>query len=209
MRTCVYCGQESRFSLRRERGTMVRMKDRMRQSYILAEYAHRVLPIKPENAFRKFGGSEIPYITHSVSVMFRAMQHFGELFYEDDSIGCVCLLHDVPEDTLLPIQRIRDEIGSDVEAGVIFLTSYSKQFDLQEKRAIRKARDREYLRGIPALWQAVKLLDREDNLAGLDGAPMDFVKLYVDETRLLVADIGQSGPVIADRLLARCNELVK
>lgn len=172
-------------------------------AFLLAEYAHRALPLKPENAYRKYDKADVPYIIHPVSLLFRYMDRPSYTVTR----GKVCLLHDVLEDTSLEHYKLIEEVGREVYAGVVWLTSYSKQTKSSSSRSSRKQMDRAYLAGAPVEYQEIKLLDRLDNMYDMAGAGAGFLSLYVEETRLLVKEIGGAAPDVSQQLLVRCQEL--
>ena len=176
-------------------------------AFLLAEYAHRVLPKHPENAWRKWTVEEpVPYIVHPVSVMFRVM----ELKDYDYTMGRIALLHDVVEDTNLEENRIR-ELGEGVYDGVIWLTSHSKITGSTAKRADRKLADRDHLAKAPPQIRSIKICDRLDNFFDLGNAEPGFVRLYANETIALLDAIekGCSAQEQAAQLRGLCEKVLE
>src|SRR5512138_2869100 len=72
-----------------------------------------------------------PYITHCLAVA----STLGELHLDDDSI-VAGLLHDVPEDTSVTLDTIRDQFGEDVAKLVDGVTKLSQlHFGMEQNEA--------------------------------------------------------------------------
>ena len=137
---------------------------------------------------RKYTGD--PYIVHPMRVAGAAM-----LFpFTDEDLACAAWLHDVVEDCNVDALTIGSLFGETVQGYVSALTNPSK--GSKATRRDRKRMDREHIAGAPWRVQAIKLLDRIDNVMDMHGAPDDFKQLYAVESELL-----------ADAMSPECSEL--
>jgi len=136
-----------------------------------AEHAHR-------GQFRKWGHSNVPYITHPARVS-----------------GMVCVLpnstvemvvaawvHDVLEDTSHTVEDLIIRLGSKVAGLVVELTNTSKETGAP--RDVRKRLDHERLSKVSEEAKLIKLCDRIDNMQETyeANAPHDFLKKYRKES---------------------------
>lgn len=126
---------------------------------------------------RKYNGR--PYVTHPARVAGRV----GLLPDVTEEMVAAAYLHDVLEDTTVTREEIERETNVQVAFYVDWMTNKSKGSNLP--RAERKAMDRKRLMEAPVQVKQIKLLDRIDNLSEMAGAPEDFMKLYLEESRLL------------------------
>lgn len=129
---------------------------------ILAAVAHR-------NQLRK--GSDLPYIAHPVHVSVILIQHgFGE------DMAIAGLLHDVVEDTDVPIEAIRAEFGPEI-ARLVAAVSETKTAD-----------------GVELPWEQRKA----EKLAHLRAGGPDVAALKaadaIHNARSIVADLRRVGP---------------
>ncbi len=148
---------------------------------------------------RKYNG--LPFIVHPARVGGRAavLEAVGE------ETVMAAYLHDVVEDTEVTLEEIRLQFGDRVAGLVQELTNPSK--GVKAPRAERKRIDREHLIGVSREAKRIKLLDRIDNLSELSGAPQDFVKLYLEESRMLLEVIGDADDALRYELSARIRQL--
>jgi len=133
----------------------------------LAARAHR-------NQIRK--GTDIPYIAHPVHVSLILIRHgFGE------ELTIAGLLHDVVEDTDVPLERIAAEFG-DVVAQLVAEVSETKTADGAERSwEQRKAEKLAHLREGGPEVAALKAADAIHNV------------------RSIIADLRQDGPAVWGR----------
>jgi (p)ppGpp synthase/HD superfamily hydrolase len=128
---------------------------------VLAAVAHR-------NQLRK--GSDLPYIAHPVHVSVILMRHgFG------DDMAIAGLLHDVVEDTDVPLEAIRAEFGSEI-ARLVDAVSETKTAD-----------------GVELPWEQRKA----EKLAHLQAGGSDVAALKaadaIHNARSIVADLQRVG----------------
>ncbi len=118
---------------------------------------------------------------------------------------CICLLHDVLEDTTVTLEEIVVTFGGNIALGVEAMTNPSK--GSKASRAERKRLDREHLEQASKEVKIIKMLDRIDNLNDLD--PKDsFCKLYAGESLLLVDVIGDADTELAGELRTAAHVLI-
>jgi (p)ppGpp synthase/HD superfamily hydrolase len=151
----------------------------------IATHAHRL-------QYRKFPGADgrlRPYIEHPARVAGLVLQHQDD-FYSDslEDVVAAAWLHDVVEDTDCQ-QFYIDEMfsGRPVIAYLVRHLTNGSYGELN--RAARKAKDRDRLRGVMPAAKLIKALDRLDNLRDMAGAEPSFIKLYCDESELLIDEV--------------------
>lgn len=150
-----------------------------------------------EGQKRKYTG--FPYITHPARVAGRV----GIAPGATEEMVAAAYLHDVLEDTTVTREEIEEATNAQVGFYVDCMTNKSKGTGLP--RAERKALDRKHLEEIPAEVKQIKALDRIDNLLDCAEAPVDFKRLYSQES-LLLADVLGSGPLV-DELRALAQKM--
>ena len=149
--------------------------DTIRSAYELAEEAH--------SGQRRASGE--PFITHAVEVATLV----AELHLDTASVVSA-LVHDVPEDTVVSIQGIRelfgDEVGAIVDGvtkigRVRFRSSTERQVENYRKLLLSMAQDARVI--------LVKLADRLHNMRTLEYLPPDKQRPIARETREIYAPI--------------------
>lgn len=155
---------------------------------------------------QQFPGSELPYVVHvaavamevSHAIALRAQR--GDPVAEPDLAITCALLHDVVEDTAVPLHELRERFGSAVADGVAALSKDPAAGD-------KPAQMRDSLARIQAqpheIWM-VKLADRITNLQ----APPHYwatekIRRYRDEAREIHAQLAAACPVLGARLLEK------
>jgi (p)ppGpp synthase/HD superfamily hydrolase len=149
---------------------------------------------------QKFAGTELPYLLHVTSV---AMEVMGALRAEpahDQELAVQCaLLHDVVEDTPVPLDQVRAAFGAAVADGV---SALSKDPRLPKEQRLEDSLER-ILRQ-PAEIAMVKLADRITNL---QPPPRLWtaakIEAYRGEASLIHARLQAASPVLAARLASR------
>ncbi len=143
-----------------------------------------------------------PYMRHPERVAGRALTR------EDatEEKVCICLLHDVLEDTKVPLVEIVEKFGGNIALGVEALTNPSK--GSKAPRAERKRIDREHLATASKEIKVIKMLDRIDNLNDLD-PDARLAVVYAGESLLLVAVIGSADTDLADELRTAAHKLLR
>jgi (p)ppGpp synthase/HD superfamily hydrolase len=111
----------------------------------------------------------------------------------DDDVIAAGWCHDVLEDTDVTEAHLRSVIGEKAYWLVRELTN--AKYPGAKNRAERKRLQRDELSRASYLARTIKAFDRADNLADMDGAPDDFLLLYVRESIALQQALGiTSGP---------------
>ncbi len=149
--------------------------------------------------FRKYTGR--PYITHPARVASRIML----LDFATEDMVCAAFLHDVVEDCGVTLDEIEKLFGNGVREYVWELTNPSK--GRTEPRWQRKEMDRKHLRIVSKEAKCIKIIDRIDNLYEMTLAPMDFKEMYARESVLLLNEIGDACPELAEEFLKAIEEL--
>ena len=111
-------------------------------------------------------------------------------------------LHDVKEDQWKYWLKIEAQLPGSVRIIVDQLTNPSKKYP-ELNRKLRKKMDREHLAKCADCTKVIKMIDRYDNLCGMDECPDDFKYIYADESLLLAQAV---RPVLFDvDLTPWCN----
>lgn len=161
---------------------------------------------KHKDQKRKYNGR--PYITHPARVFARAM-----LLDDASEVElCSAWLHDVIEDCKVKHKDIvklygSSQFGYQVADLVQELTNPSKDLPKNTPRAEKKRVDREHLSVVSTSAKRLKLIDRLDNCTELEQAPLDFIKLYSQETKLLIEAIGGTVPELNNEILLQLKLL--
>lgn len=122
-----------------------------------------------------------PYIQHPIRVALRVQDLSGT-----PEMVAAAYLHDIIEDTMVPLKVIHFLFGIVVAKLVNELTNASKLTYPQASRAERKRHDRERIAKVSPEAKLIKLVDRIDNLRELDAKGPEFAKLYKAESLLLL-----------------------
>lgn len=141
------------------------------------------------------------YIEHPIRVaaLVREIPHTTEMI-------CAAYLHDVVEDTDVPLKRIKQDYGKKVADLVEELTDeFTKEKYPKLNRRWRKKKETERLATISWDAQSIKLADIIDNLPSIVENDPKFAKRYLAEMEALV-EILEYGEF---NLLMRARELVK
>lgn len=128
---------------------------------------------------RKYGDQ--PYIHHPLEVA----AHTECLYQVPEYVVAAAWLHDVLEDCddTFCLELVC-EMPVEVVKLVQELTNPSK--GSKAPRSVRKQMDRDHLKNVSAWAKKIKLIDRTCNLKDMDQAPKDFLKLYLQESELLL-----------------------
>ena len=103
-------------------------------------------------------------------------------------------LHDVIEDTGCTFTEIHTEFGIDIAEMVNWLTDTSNPED--GNRAARKAIDLEHIARAPAEVQSIKCCDRWSNIKSIVAHDPKFARVYLEETRALLAVMTKADPTV-------------
>lgn len=137
-----------------------------------AKVAHRNV-----GQLRKYTGE--PYIVHPIEVasIVRSVPHTNEMLM-------AAFLHDVVEDTGIPIEAIEENFGKEVSQLVSELTDVSKPSD--GNRAARKAIDLAHTALASPAAKTIKLADLISNTSSIVKHDKAFASIYLAEKALLL-----------------------
>lgn len=148
---------------------------------------------------RKFSGR--PYYEHVARVAARVSMIPGAT----EEMIAAAYLHDTIEDCGVTKNELTEAFGPKVAHLVAELTNPSAFEPLaSEKRAVRRAADRDHLSEVSREAKLIKMADRIDNLLDFSVAEAGdkFSLLFAKETRALLAVIGDANPMIKKDALA-------
>jgi (p)ppGpp synthase/HD superfamily hydrolase len=122
----------------------------------------------------------VPYMFHPVEVA-NICAEYGGLADDEDAL-CAALLHDVVEDTSIPIEDIEEEFGRRVAEFVTELT----EVEVPGNRATRKEAERLRLNKVSDTAQTIKLADMISNTKSIAKHDPGFAKVYLEEKAKLL-----------------------
>lgn len=143
---------------------------------------------------RKYTG--LPYITHTMAVAHILHEYGYNQTREHSDMRIAAYLHDVVEDTPVPIGLVYKEFGDRVGELVFWLTDVSRPQD--GNRELRKKLDRTHLWAASAEAQIIKCADCLDNGRDIQKNDPDFFKVYRREIQELLR--GMRPEVLATEL---------
>jgi len=152
------------------------------KAYLFALVAHAAVGQK-----RKYTGED--YIHHPCEVA----SIIRMLNFSDEMIAAA-YLHDVVEDTQIPLSLIESEFGKCIATLVEGLTDVSKPED--GNRAIRKEIDRQHTAKQSAACKTIKLADLISNSKSILQHDRDFAKVYLKEKKLLLEVLKEGDEVL-------------
>lgn len=132
-----------------------------------------------------------PYATHPAAVRDILV---AELGVSDEEAQVAALLHDVAEDTRVPLSEIGERFGIRVEEMVRVLSKRST--DPGEPTAEMLDRYYAALRATDPLVRQIKLADRVHNLRQMIHGTRSFRERYLVETETLLNDVLAGTPGI-------------
>lgn len=155
---------------------------------------------------QRLPGSELPYVVHVAAVAMEVGHAIaerarrGEPVARPDLAIVSALLHDVVEDTQVPLQELRERFGPAVADGVAALSKDpsvgDKPAQMRDSLVRIEAQPRE-------IWM-VKLADRINNLeAPPHYWPKEKIRGYQEEARMIHARLAAACPVLGARLSER------
>lgn len=158
-----------------------------------------------QNQKRKYNGD--PFILHPMRVAGRVTLLPGAT----KEMVAAAWLHDAIEESSAPMldvmRAIHRSAGWDVLRLVLELTNTTKQLPIPLSRAERKKYDRERLMHVSLDAKIIKLVDRIDNVLDMKGAPEDFARLYLEESKLLASALGHAAPHLEGKLLEAIDKM--
>lgn len=162
------------------------MTERLDKAILFSKVAHEAIGQK-----RKYSGE--PYFNHPL----RVMKLVSSVLPDDEDALIVALLHDVVEDTDVPLTLIREEFGTRVERGVFALTD-TPTVEGGPNRKARKKMDRERLAKAEGWVQTVKVADMIDNTSSIVENDPNFATVYLEEKRLLMKVLSDADSGLKD-----------
>jgi (p)ppGpp synthase/HD superfamily hydrolase len=138
---------------------------------------------------RKYTGE--PYFEHPMQVAQILKVHVPTV---TDEMLAAAFLHDVVEDTEVPLSLIVTMFGPIVGAYVEQLTDVSRPED--GNRARRKAIDREHTAKASPEAKTIKLADLISNTRSIVARDPDFAVTYLAEKRQLLQVLTEGDPVL-------------
>lgn len=147
--------------------------------------------------------SKDPYYVHPARVAGRVACLHGST----PEMVAAAFLHDILEDTNVPVAEIEAHFGPKVAELVVWLTKPSIPFKGKLNRARREQMDLEYYMKAPIEAKLIKMLDRLDNLADMSGFDRGFKVRYGQESRDLAAVIGDADPDLRAAILRAVERL--
>jgi guanosine-3',5'-bis(diphosphate) 3'-pyrophosphohydrolase len=161
----------------------------------LAEKAHQYATQAHTGVVRKWTGE--PYIEHPkrVAAILEALDF-------PEKVVAAAYLHDVVEDTLVPIEDIEEEFGFEVAALVAMVTK-PRIDKATTTRAFRKAKFREQLAQTSYFGASLKLADILDNSSNIATVNPKFAETYLPELRADVEVLSHGNLVLLSRVRRR------
>ncbi len=147
-------------------------------------------------------GNGKPYITHPARVA-NCAERMG---FPEEAIAAAWL-HDVIEDCGVSYMTLYAEFGRETADLVRELTNPSKQHP-KLSRAEKKKMDREHISRCSATAQAIKAIDRIDNLNETAGLDPNWIRSYCSESRALAHQLGRCDVEFRDQLHNKIDEVL-
>jgi len=138
---------------------------------------------------RKYTGED--YYHHPIEVANLIQEHAA---YRTEEMVSAALLHDVVEDTQVPLSIIVQQFGTVVASYVEQLTDVSKPED--GNRAQRKAIDRAHTALASPQAKTIKLADLISNSRSIVERDPTFAVTYLAEKRLLLEVLKEGDPTL-------------
>ena len=128
-----------------------------------------------------------PYINHPAAVV-RILQSINAT----EEVLAAGWLHDVPEDTPVTVEQIRQEFGEAITELVLWLTDVSKPEN--GNRAERRHIDLLHTAQAPPAAKTVKLADLIHNTESIAAYDPKFAAVYMSEKRALLSVLSEGNP---------------
>ena len=152
------------------------------KAYLFALVAHTAVGQK-----RKYTGEDYIHHPREVASIIRILN------FSDEMIAAA-YLHDVVEDTQVPLSLIEAEFGKCVATLVEGLTDVSKPED--GNRAVRKEIDRQHTAKQSPACKTIKLADLISNSKSILQHDREFAKVYLKEKKLLLEVLKEGDAVL-------------
>jgi guanosine-3',5'-bis(diphosphate) 3'-pyrophosphohydrolase len=162
------------------------------RAYAFAAAAHYAV-----GQTRKYSGE--PYIVHpmEVAAIVKTVPHTEEMV-------AAAYLHDVVEDTQVPIDVILAMFGPTVAEYVHLLTDPPKG-DSGLNRKARKALSKDRLANAPAEVQTIKYADFIANTGSIVERDPSFAKVYLEEKRMFLDAMDKGDATLRARAMSIVN----
>ena len=136
-----------------------------------------------------------PYIAHPIAVAMTVAERGGS-----EVQIAAAFVHDVVEDTDWTLDMIERKLGGEVRNLVFCLTNP----EIDGSRHARKQAARRHIALAPPAAQLIKLADRLDNVSDMDAMSESWRETYINETILLLEEIGYTDSVLTNKILEHC-----
>ena len=151
------------------------------------------------------GNEHIPYVFHCVDVANEVIYYSGLPISELEDAAVIAILHDVIEDTAASREDIKVQFGDLVASGVSALTKDESILEKNvDSKLVSLQENLNRLKQTIDLVQVVKLADRVSNLKSFPAMwNRQKVSNYLDESKLIADELGQTSLGLQARLLSR------
>lgn len=155
--------------------------------------------LKAHGDQKRIGGEK--YVNHPLRVAKRT-----EIFFPDNEpLVLAAMLHDVLEDTDVDDDWLSDTFGFVVTKYVKYLTKTPKVEGINRQQ--RFVSDMTHIKSAPKGIESVKLIDRIDNLQDVSLFKRSFLKVYYDESRMMLDMFDRAKPELRDELKAVLDDI--
>lgn len=144
--------------------------------------------------------TNVPYITHPISVARRVMA-----VTQDSAVIAAAVLHDVLEDTVVTYLELSEYFNAQIADLVMEVTDQSKPQD--GNRKTRKEIDRQHLAQASQHGQTIKLADIIDNLSAILKYDPNFAKVYVNEKMRVLNVLTKGDPTLSVQAQKICQDI--
>jgi guanosine-3',5'-bis(diphosphate) 3'-pyrophosphohydrolase len=183
----------------------LKLENRQKKKEVQTLYQEAIIfaTYKHQEKGQKVKGTELPYVVHLSTVAMEILM--ASSYTKDFNLILaiqVALLHDTIEDTDATFDELKTRFGKDVATAVQALSKdekLPKDNQISDSLARIKKLKRE-------VW-AVKLADRITNLQPAPAEwSVDKRKEYLKEAQMILDELGEGNPYLAERLKAKISE---
>jgi (p)ppGpp synthase/HD superfamily hydrolase len=158
-----------------------------------------------QGQFRKYGHNQDPYIIHPMRVAGLLQIALGDRATEIMMVAV--WLHDILEDTHLTEEQLLDVGIPQASLRIVRCLTKDKTDNRPRKERAKALAD---FIGHNCWWEVrvIKLADRCDNLGDMTGdvaVPVEFAKMYAQESLLLVAACEGTNEFLENRIKQLCG----